>query len=135
MSFNDVWRAVTNGDVYRQWGDWSADHVPGWQYVQNMFGYTQMRNVEKSTTAQIDYEQYLKGGNERALADWYKNVGSQGRTIKYPEFSYAGQIYRGDTAIARAGFDYSNAAANYYGNLPYRTAGLYGIAGKLSRTL
>lgn len=98
-------------------------------------GRRSMENTQASLQAQIDYEQYLRAGNERALADWQRNVGSQGRTIQYPELSYAGQIYRADTSIARAGFDYDTAYTNYLGNLPYRTAGLYGISSKLSRTL
>lgn len=98
-------------------------------------GYKQMQNTQQSLSAQIDYEQYLKAGNERALADWNKNVGSQGRTIRYPELSYAGQIRRADTSIARASLDYDTASANYWGNLPYRTAGLYGIGSRLSRSL
>lgn len=96
-------------------------------------GRKQRDNTQASLQAQIDYEQYLKRGNERALADWHRNV--PGRQIRYPEFSYPGQIYRADTSIARAGFDYSTADANYYGNLPYRAGGLYGIAGRVSRTL
>lgn len=101
--------------------------------LKDFFGYTQYENTQNSLSAQMDYEQYLKAGNERALRDWHKNL--PGREIKYPEFSYAGQIYRSNTSIARAGFDYDTASANYYGNLPYRSAGLYGIVGKLSRSL
>lgn len=103
-------------------------------FAGGMFtGRNQMLNAQASAQAQIDYEQYLKRGNERALADWHRNL--PGRKIRYPEFSYPGQIYRSNTAIARAGFDYDNAYANYIGNLPYRTAGLYGVGSKLSRTL
>lgn len=101
--------------------------------VGGMFGYNQYRNTRASASAQMNYDAYLKAGNERALRDWHRNV--PGKEIAYPEFSYPGQIYRADTAIARAGFDYSNASSNYYGNLPYRTAGLYGLAGRMSRYL
>lgn len=102
--------------------------------VGGMFtGRTQMKNTQASIQAQIDYEQYLKAGNERALRDWHKNV--PGRYIKYPEFSYAGQIYRADTSIASAGFNYDNAFANYVGSFPYKSAGLYGIGSRLSRSL
>lgn len=111
------WRAVKT----------SYEHIPA------MLGYTQAQNTQASLSAQIDYEQYIRGGNERALRDWHKNVPN--RSIKYPELSYEGQIRRADTSIARAGFDYSTADANYYGNLPYRTAGLYGIGSRVYRSL
>ena len=107
----------------------------GYTNIPSIFGLTQKQNTQASLQSQIDYEQYLKEGNRRALADWNRLVGSKGRTIRYPEFSYAGQIRRADTSISRAGFDYSTADANYWGNLPYRAAGLYGIASRLSRTL
>lgn len=90
-------------------------------------------NTVASVDAQIGYEEYLRRGNERALADWHRNL--PGRTIRYPEFSYAGQIRRSDTAIARLGYESDSAYANYYGNLPYRTAGLYGISGRVARSL
>lgn len=113
---------------------YDSDYRNAWiQFGGMISGKTQRDNTQASLQAQIDYEQYLKAGNERALRDWHKNV--PGRTIKYPELSYAGQIRRADTSIARAGFDYNTADANYYGNLPYRAAGLYGIFGRLSRSL
>lgn len=99
-----------------------------------MGGYS-AQNQQNSYNEQIAYEQYLKKGNERAYYDWQKNVGSKGRTIRYPELSYPGQIARSDTSIARNQFDYANAGASYLSNFPYRSAGLYGIGGKLSRTL
>lgn len=105
----------------------------GWNNIPNLIGYNQMKNTQQSLSAQIDYDQYIKRGNERALADWKKNVPN--RTIRYPELSYEGQIRRADTSIARANFDYATADANYYGNLPYRAAGLYGIGSKLYRSL
>lgn len=104
-----------------------------YQWADSLMGYRQKENTQASLQAQIDYEQYLRAANERALRDWHKNV--PGREIKYPEFSYAGQIYRANTSIARAGFDYATADANYYGNLPYRAAGLYGIGTRVARTL
>lgn len=102
-------------------------------FARDLLGYTQMKNTQASTTAQMDYEQYLKAGNERALADWHKNVPN--REIKYPEFSYPGQIYRADTALTRAGLDYDTSRANYTGNLLYRSAGLYGIGTRLFRRM
>lgn len=104
-----------------------------YKFGSMLSGRTQMQNTQNSLQSQIAYEQYLKEGNRRALADWHKNV--PGRTIRYPELSYAGQIHRADTSIARAGFDYNTASANYYGNLPYRAAGLYGIFSRASRSL
>lgn len=124
------------------WSIWQSgidilrgEYNPYVDFGSMISGRKQMQNTQQSLSAQIDYEQYLKRGNERALADWNKNVGSQGRTIRYPELSYAGQIRRSDTSIARASFDYDTASANYWGNLPYRTAGLYGIGSRLSRSL
>ena len=90
-------------------------------------------NTVASAEAQIGYEEYLRAGNERALRDWHKNL--PGRYIRYPEFSYAGQIRRSDTAIARLNYESDSAYANFYGNLPYRTAGLYGIGGRVARSL
>lgn len=40
--------------------------------------------------------QYTKRGYQRQLADWNKNVGSQGRSIRYPELSYEGNAFRSD---------------------------------------
>lgn len=111
----------------------SLYNQPFLRYGAMLSGKTQRENTQASLQAQIDYETYLKVGNQRALSDWHKNV--PGRTIKYPELSYAGQIRRADTSIARAGLDYSTADANYYGNLLYRGAGLYGIGSRVTRTL
>lgn len=102
-------------------------------FGKKMLGYEQMKNTQNSLQAQIDYEQYLKRGNERALADWHRNL--PGRTIRYPELSYLGQIMRANTSIARAGFDYDTAYANYISNLPFRGAGLYNVARGLYRSL
>ena len=100
---------------------------------ENMLGYTQMKNTQASLQKQIEYEEYIKRGNERALADWHRNVPN--RRIAYPEFSYPGQIARANTSIARAGLDYDTASANYTGNFLYRSAGLYGIGTRLFRRL
>lgn len=118
--------------IYSLYRDIRSNYYP-WKLEDMLTGYTQMRNTQKSLSAQMNYDQYLAEGNKRALADWHKNV--PGRGIKYPEFSYPGQIYRADTSIARAGLDYSTAGANYYGNLPYRAGGLYGIGSRVSRRL
>lgn len=119
-------------EYYNLYRDITA-YLPHQKFEQMITGRTQMRNTQKALTAQMKYDQYLAEGNKRALADWYKNV--PGRTIKYPEFSYAGQIYRANTSLARAGLDYDTAYANYYGNLPYRGSGLYGIGSRVSRRL
>lgn len=118
---------------YGAYSDWLYKHWLPFRGVAPVLGYTQFKNTQASLSAQMDYEQYLKAGNERALRDWHKNVPN--RSIKYPEFSYPGQIYRADTSIARAGFDYDTAGANYSGNVLYRTAGLYGIGSRIARTL
>lgn len=104
------------------------------QFLGSPFGYTQYRNTLASTQAQIDYNDYIKQANERAQADWYRNVGGR-RTIAYPELSYAGAIYRADTSSARSMYDSNNAFANFAGNIPYRAAGLYGIGSRISRWL
>lgn len=124
-------RIVSSGKQPWRWENFYNDYLKG--YAEKLLGYTQMKNTQDSLNAQIAYEQYLKQGNERALADWHKNVPN--RQIRYPELSYAGQIRRADTSITRAMLDYSTADANYYGNLPYRTVGLYGIGSRLSRYL
>lgn len=126
-AFANLYNAIVHGE--------SIYNTPFLSWGKMLSGEEQMENTQESLQQQIDYEQYLKAGNERALADWNKNVGSQGKTIKYPELSYAGQIRRADTSIARAGLDYDTAAANYYGNVLYRGAGLYGIGGRFSRFL
>lgn len=113
--------------------DWYAPARAGIWLQNYAFGRQAMKNTQASLSAQMAYDQYLKMGNERALRDWHKNVSN--RRIAYPELSYAGQIYRANTSISRAGFDYSTADANYWGNLPYRSAGLYGIASRLTRSL
>lgn len=103
--------------------------------VGGMFtGYTQYKNTQASIQEQIRYNDYIRDANARAQADWYKNVGGR-RTIAYPELSYAGAMYRADTASARAMYDSDNAFANFAGNFPYRTAGLYGAGVRISRWL
>lgn len=114
--------------------DWTYKNPLAWLFG-DITGYNQMKSTQASIQAQIDYNNYMKAQNEKALSDWRLYVGSQGRTIKYPGLSYPGQIYKFDTATSRAGYDYLNASSNYYGNLPYRTAGLYGIASRFSRWL
>lgn len=117
---------------------WNGSLDMGSQIMQMLgspFGYTQMRNTQDSVKAQIGYNDYLARGNARALADWQRNVGSQHRTIQYPELSYAGAIHRAYTGSARAMYDSANAGANFVGNLAYRGAGLYGIGSRISRWL
>lgn len=102
---------------------------------KDMLGYSQWQNSKKSYQAQIDYEEYIRKANQRALDNWYRTYGSKGLTIKYPEFSYSGQIVRSNTAIARNMFDYASSDSNMYGNLPYRAGGLYGVTGGLFRRI
>lgn len=116
---------------------WAYDNPIAYVFG-SMFGYNQYKSTEASTNAQIAYNDYIRRGNERALADWNKNVGSKGLsgshpTIKYPELSFAGQMRKADTGSYRAGLDAYTASANYYGNIPYRAAGLYGIGSRVSR--
>lgn len=106
--------------------DWPG-HVLG-----SLLGFRQTSNEQASNRAQISYEEYLKGGNRRAIADYHRNVP---RPMRYPELSYPGQVYRSDTAIARNLFDYDTAGANLYGRSLYGTAGLYGVGSRASRFL
>lgn len=104
------------------------------RYVSDMVtGRRQKENTQQSVAYQISYNDYLVRSNARAYRDWQKNVGRYGRKIKYPGLSYPGQIYKANTATARAMLDADTASANYYGNLPFRLAGVYGITSRLSR--
>lgn len=53
-----------------------------------------------SQSKQRELYRYQRGGYERALADWHKNV--RGRSIRYPEQSYAGHIRALDTGISQS---------------------------------
>lgn len=123
-AFSYLYDAIHGKSIYDQ---------PFLKYGAMLSGKTQMENTQASLQAQIDYEQYLKDANSVALAQYRANVPN--RNIANPAFSYGGQIRRADTSITRALLDYSTADANYYGNLPYRAAGLYGIGSRVSRYL
>jgi len=103
------------------------------QFFGDISGYNQYQQTKASNQAQIDYDNYIKAANERALADWHRNVPN--REIAYPELSYAGAIYRASTGIARSYYSNDSALSNFAGNVAYRAAGLYGVAGHLSRRL
>lgn len=103
------------------------------QFAKDVSGYSTYENTKKSNAAQIDYDEYIKRGNERAFADWKKNV--PGRSIRYPELSYPGAVYRADTGIARSSYSNDSALSNFAGNVVYRGAGLYHVAGGLSRRM
>lgn len=126
--------SVFGPSISRMYGNWfrNPNLTKGvsrvWDYVT---GKTQYDNTIASNQAQIDYNEYLRVGNERALADWKR--GFPGKEIRYPELSYPGAIYRTNTGTARTMFDSDSATANYYGNLGFRLAGLYGIASRVSR--
>lgn len=113
--------------LYKNWYPFRA--------VSSLVGYDQTKATIESNKAQIAYDEYLRRGNERAYNDWQKNVGSKGRTIRYPELSYPGAIYRSDTGIARSNYSSDSAYASNYRSFVYGTAGLYGIAGRAARTL
>lgn len=114
---------------------WYLTHMYPDQVIRSLLGIRQTENAKASAQTQISYEDYLKAGNQRALDDWQKNVGKYGKTIRYPEFSYPGQIYRSDTAIARNMLDYDTADANFYGRSLYGSVGLYGVGSRLTRWL
>lgn len=118
-------------NLYNQFKSYAWPYIR--DYGQRVLGYTQYKNTQASLSAQMDYEQYLKSANERAYADWQRNVPN--RSIKYPEFSYLGQIRKADTSIAAAGFSYDNAYSNYIGGLANRSLGLYSVPGRLYRNL
>lgn len=107
------------------------NYVKPW--FKNYMGYNQMKNTQESYQAEIGYQEYLKGGYNRALSDWHKNVPN--RKIRYPEFSYPGQIRRADTSIVTATLGYNNAYSNYEGNILGRAMGLYGVPGRVYRSL
>lgn len=53
-----------------------------------------------SQQKQRELYRYQRGGYERQLRDWHKNV--PGRSIRYPEFSYPGHIRALDTGISQS---------------------------------
>lgn len=110
---------------------------PVQDFWNSMTGFKQNYNTQLSTKKQIDYNEYLNAGNQRAIDDWNNTIGKKGhgRTIRYPELSYAGAVARANTGSYRAMYDASNSSANYYGNLPYRGLGLYGVGSRVSRWL
>lgn len=125
---------MSNWAVYGARAHWLANYSLGY-YIPRLLGYTQTKKAQDSETAQIRYNDYLKAGFQRQYDDWQKNVGKYGRTIRYPEISYPGQMYRTDTATARAMYDYDIAGSNFYGRSLYSSAGLYGIGSRVTRWL
>lgn len=124
--------------AYNRMNPYSMDnliknYVKPW--AMNVLGYNQKELTQDSINEQIGYEQYLRAGYERQLADWNKNVGSKGRTIRYPELAFAGKIRGIDTAVTRLGLDYDIASANYSGNLVNKSMGLYSVPGRLYRSM
>lgn len=118
-------------------GDWKEGLnrlTPG-RVLADVFGYTQYQNAKASNDRQIEYNDYMSRGNSRAYQDWMKNVGSKGRTIRYPELSYPGAMFGYYTGSARSMYNSDSAFANFTGNFPYRAAGLYGISSRVSRWL
>lgn len=98
-------------------------------------GWRKYHDTVKSNQVQINYNEYMKAGNQRALNDWQKLYGSKGLSIKYPEFSYAGSIAGYDAGISRSYIANDIAGSNLVGGLPYKGAGLYGVAGRAVRRL
>ena len=68
-----------------------------------------------SNSLSRDLYSYQKAGYERQYADWMKNVGSQGKTIQYPELSYPGHIRALDTASSQSVFDSLGATSRFTG--------------------
>lgn len=134
--FEDLYRHYSPFEAFAR-GDWKEglNRITPGRILADVTGYTQYQNTKASNQLQIDYNTYMSGGNSRAYQDWLKNVGSKGRSIRYPELSYPGAMFGYDTGSARAMYGSDSAMANYIGNLPYRGAGLYGIASKASRMM
>lgn len=102
-----------------------------WNTVKDFWGYNQKEANKQQTMNTIDYNEYLKRGYERQLADWKKNVPN--RTIRYPELSFPGHIRGLDTGSVNALLGYDITSSNYNSNLYGRAYGLYGVGGRLSR--
>lgn len=75
-----------------------------------------------SQSRQRELYRYQRGGYERQLRDWHKNV--PGRKIRYPEQSYPGHIRSLDTGISQS---YASSAGSVAGFTRNLTAG-YGYA-------
>lgn len=134
--FEDAYRHYSPLEAFAR-GDWKEglNRITPGRLLADMTGYTQYQNTKSSNQRQIDYNDYMSGGNSRAYQDWLKNVGSKGRTIRYPELSYPGAMLGYSTGSARAMYNSDTAFANFTGHLPYKSAGLYGIGSRVSRWL
>ena len=120
-------------------GDYLYSNKTNWNHwydnLDTLFGYRSYKDTLAKNQLQIDYNQYMANANTRKLADWNKNVGSQGRKIAYPELSMAGAIFGYNTGVGSAYLSNDIAYSNYAGSHLYRGMGLYGIAGRVSRSL
>lgn len=130
MSFDDLYNAARS----------AANWIPGYNKYQidasdYLSGWASYRSKVASQNTQISYDEYMRRGNERALEDWNRLYGSKGLTIRYPELSYPGAITGYNAGISRAYISNDIAGSDMVGSLPYRGAGLYGIAGRAFRTL
>lgn len=72
-----------------------------------------------SQSRQRDLYRYQRSGYERQLNDWNKNVGSQGRNIRYPELSYQGAINRLSTDIDTS---YASSVGSVGGSIGHGTS-------------
>lgn len=92
-----------------------------------------------SQRKQRELYQYQRGGYERQLRDWHKNV--RGRSIKYPELSYQGHIRAIDTGISQSYAGSIGSVAGLARNLSSgygyaRSGGLFGkVPSRTSRWL
>lgn len=128
-------------DLYNRglFGDYlykNSNLMKGWyDLADNISGYNAVKAKEAEYRNSIDYYQYLKSGYDRQLRDWKKNVGSQGRTIRYPELSYAGSSYGASKNISNNYLGIDATYANYTASAPYRAGGLYTLFSRTSRYL
>lgn len=103
--------------------------------ADSISGYDAVKSKEAEYQNSIDYYQYLKQGYDRQLEDWQKNVGSKGRSIRYPELSYAGYSYGASKNISNNYLGIDATYANYTASAPYRAGGLYTLFARASRYL
>lgn len=103
--------------------------------VDKISGYDAVKAKEAEYKNSIGYYQYLKAGYDRQYEDWKKHVGSQGRTIRYPELSYPGLSFGASKNISNNYFGIDATYANYTASAPYRAGGLYTLFSRTSRYL
>ena len=67
-----------------------------------------------SQANQRKFYNYQRQGYDRQLKDWNRNVGVQGRQIRYPELSYQGKIRGLETGIENS---YASSLSSLSGSI------------------